>query len=260
MNCIKSYIIFFALLFTNELIQAQLRMVVSTDFPPTDVCMSGCAADHTSDPDDVQSMVRFLLYTNEFDVEGLIASSGTFANLAKKQNILDMLDLYAQVYNNLKSHDSQYPNPDYLRSVTFQGRSGTWGGTVSNNIGVGKDSEASNAIISIIDKPDTRPVWFCFWGDCSNLAQAIWKVQNTRSAAELQTFLSKIRIYQIAHQDDTIDWLLNNFPNLFIIYSKTTYMGIFGGTSDPLGNLTWLNTNIRQNHGPLGAPYTHRQQ
>lgn len=42
-------------------------------------------------------MVRFLLYTNEFDVEGLIASSATFANVANKQSILDILDLYDQV-------------------------------------------------------------------------------------------------------------------------------------------------------------------
>jgi hypothetical protein len=231
------------------------RVVISTDFPPLDVCMSGCAADHSSDPDDVQSMVRFLLYSNEFDVEGLIASSATFANRAKKQNILDIINLYEKVYVNLRSHDTLFPSPDYLRSVTFQGRSGTWGGSVNSNTGAGKDSEASDSIISIVDKPDPRPIWFCFWGDCSNLAQAIWKVQNTRSAAELQTFLSKIRIYQIAHQDNTIDWLLNNFPDLFIIYSESTYMGIFGGPNDPLGNLSWLNTNIRQNHGPLGAIY-----
>lgn len=255
MNCIKTYIIFFALLLVSELIHAQLRVVISSDFPPTDVCMSGCAADHTSDPDDVQSMVRFLLYTNEFDVEGLVASSGTFANVANKQNILDMITLYSQVYDNLKVHESNYPAPDHLRSFTFQGRSGTWGGTVVNNIGAGKDSEASNAIISILDKTDPRPVWFCFWGDCSNLAQAIWKVQNTRSSAELQTFLSKIRVYQIAHQDDTIDWLLSSFPNLFIIYSASSWQGMFGGPSDPLGNLTWLNINIRQDHGPLGAIY-----
>lgn len=234
---------------------SKLRVVISTDFPPLDVCMSGCAADHTSDPDDVQEMVRFLLYANDFDVEGLIASSATFANIAKKQNILDILNLYAQVYQNLKSRDPRYPTPDYLRSVTFQGRSGTWGGTVSNNIGLGKDSEASDSIISIVDKPDPRPIWFCFWGDCSNLAQAIWKVKNMRSAADLQKFLSKIRIYQIAHQDDTIDWLMNNFPNLFIIYSKSTWQGMFGGPSDSLGNLTWLNAHIRQNHGPLGAVY-----
>ncbi len=231
------------------------RIVISSDFPPLDVCMSGCAADHTSDPDDVQSMVRFLLYANEFDIEGLIASSGTFANVANKQNILDIIDLYARVYDNLVAHDSLYPTPDYLRSVTYEGRSGTWGGSVSNNIGDGKDSQASDSIISMVDRPDPRPVWFCFWGDCSNLAQAIWKVKNTRSAAGLQKFLGKIRIYQIAHQDSTIDWMLNNFQDLFIIYSNSTYQGMFGGSNDSLGNLSWLNTHIRQNHGPLGAVY-----
>lgn len=251
----KRYLTFFAFLVVNEIACAQIRVVISSDFPPLDVCMSGCAANHTSDPDDVQSMVRFLLYTNEFDVEGLIASSGTFANVANKQNILDIIDLYAKVYSNLRRHDSKYPTPDYLRSITFQGRSGTWGGTVDNNIGSGKDSQASDSIIHIVDRPDPRPVWFCFWGDCSNLAQAIWKVQNTRTDAELQKFLGKIRIYQIAHQDNTIDWLMSNFPNLFIIYSQNTWQGMFGGPNDPLGNLVWINAHIRQNHGPLGAVY-----
>jgi PKD repeat protein len=230
------------------------RVIVSTDFPPTNVVIRDAPADQCSDPDDMQSMVRFLLHTNEFDVEGLIASSGTFANIARKQNMLDVIALYDQVDENLRKHDPRYPTADYLRSVTFQGLTGTWGKSVSNNMGSGKDSEASNAIIRIVDKPDPRPVWCCVWGDCSNIAQAIWKVQNTRSAAELQTFLSKIRIHQIAHQDDTIDWLLENFPDLFIIYSKTTYQGMFGG-SDPMSDLAWVNTNIRQNHGPLGAVY-----
>jgi hypothetical protein len=230
------------------------RVIVSSDFPPTDVVMRGAPADHCSDPDDMQSMVRFLLYTNEFDVEALIASSGTFANIAKKQNILDVLDLYDQVDENLRRHDPLYPTADALRAVTFQGRSGTWGKSTSNNIGAGKDSKASNAIISIVDKPDPRPVWFCVWGDCSNIVQAVCKVQNTRSTAELQTFLSKMRIHQIAHQDDTIDWLLANFPDLFIIYSRKTYQGMFGG-SDPISNLAWVNTNIRNDHGPLCAVY-----
>jgi hypothetical protein len=50
-------------------------------------------------------MVRFLVYTNELDVEGLIASSGTFANLANKGHILDILDLYDKVDENLRKHD-----------------------------------------------------------------------------------------------------------------------------------------------------------
>ncbi|MGC8989176.1 MAG: nucleoside hydrolase-like domain-containing protein, partial [Verrucomicrobiia bacterium] len=72
------------------------RVIISTDFPPLDVIpvkgvKKGDPPEKCSDPDDVQSMVRFLLYANEFDVEGLIASAGTFANVARKQNILDIL-------------------------------------------------------------------------------------------------------------------------------------------------------------------------
>ena len=235
----------------------RLRVIMSSDFPPIGVVKGGNVPnDQKSDPDDMQSLVRFLLYTNEFDIEGLIASSGTFANKAKKQNILDVIDRYEMVYENLIQHDSQYPTAEALRAVTFQGRSGTWGKSVSNNIGAGKDSEASEAIIAIIDKPDPRPVYIGVWGDCSNIAQAIWKVQNTRSATELETFLSKMRIHQIAHQDDTIDWLLQNFPDLFIIYSKKTYQGMFGG-SDPISNLAWVNEHIRYNHGPLCDVYPH---
>ena len=116
---------------------SRYRVIMSSDFPPTDVCniMDGCdcPAEKCSDPDDVQSMVRFLLYTNELDVEGLIAAAGTYVMAANKQNILDMLDLYDQVDENLRNYDQQYPTADALRAVTFEGRGSnngvsiTWG-------------------------------------------------------------------------------------------------------------------------------------
>lgn len=251
----KRILFFPLLLLTAGNALSQVRVVVSTDFPPLDVCMSGCAADHTSDPDDIQSMVHFLLYSNEFKVEALVASSATFANVARKQNILDLLDLYDKVDENLSKHDSAFPTATYLRYVTVQGRSGTWGKSADENIGEGKDSEASQAIINIVDRPDSRPVWFCVWGDCSNIAQAIWRVQQTRSQKQLKAFLSKMRIYQVAKQDGSIDWLMDNFPELFIIYNKSTYMGVFGGPNDSLGDAKWIETNLRNDHGPLGAAY-----
>lgn len=81
-------------------------MIALSDFPPLDVIPGGAGhgpAEKRSDPDDVQSMVRFLVYANEFDVEGLVASAGTFANIAKKQNILDILDLYVRVDSKVTS-------------------------------------------------------------------------------------------------------------------------------------------------------------
>ena len=188
-------------------------------------------------------MVRFLLYTNELEVEGLVASAATFANVAKKQNILDVLDVYDRVDENVRRHDPRYPTADMLRSVTWQGRSGAWGTPdfgvtakpLDELLGEGKDSEASNAIIEVVDRPDPRPVWVCVWGGSREVAQAIWKVQATRSPAELERFLGKLRIYLIARQDGTAQWLLDSFPSLLVILSKKNYQGMFWNMqgSDP---------------------------
>ena len=84
-----------------------------SDFPPLDVIPVKAPygpPEKLSDPDDIQSMVRLLLYTNDLEVEGLIASAGTRANIARKQNILDLLNIYDQVDENLRKHDQRYPN------------------------------------------------------------------------------------------------------------------------------------------------------
>ena len=228
----------------------RLRVIMSSDFPPFPVT--------NSDPDDVQSMVRFLLYTNEFDVEGLIASAGTFSMVAEKQNILAVLDKYDQVDENLRTHDRNYPTADALRAVTYEGLGNNHNISISwgchNNwddiIGAGRDSEASDAIIAAADKPDPRPIYIGVWGGPREIAQAIWKVQNTRSQAEVDSFVNKLRVYLIACQDATHGWLMNNFPDLFIIESRSTYQGMFG-----VDSRSWVETNIINNHGPLCAIY-----
>jgi len=212
-----------------------------------------------SDPDDIQSMVRFLLYTNDLDVEALVASAGTFANIANKQNILDILDLYDKVDENLRQRDVRYPTPEQLKAVTWDGLSGTWGKPVEEVIGEGKDTEASEEIIRLVDLDDPRPVWVGVWGGPADLSQAIWKVQQSRSQEELDRFLSKLRVFMIGlgektGQDGSGQWLLDTFPDLFVIISQKTYGGMFAQKSE-WGNPEWLSTNIREGHGPLGAVY-----
>ncbi|TWT89095.1 hypothetical protein Mal64_25870 [Pseudobythopirellula maris] len=244
----------------------KLRVIMMSDFPPIGVVKSGDVPNTMkSDPDDMQSMVRFLLYANEFDVEGLVATAGTFAMEAHKQNILDVLDRYEMVYENLKSHDPDFPTPDELRAVTYEGKGNNhgvpikWGRNKQPHteiIGEGMDSEASNAIIAAADKPDPRPIWIGVWGGPREVAQAIWDVKNTRSEEELKAFLAKLRIHLIAYQDASHGWLLEEFPELFIIDSQKTYQGMFGGR-DPLSDLAWVNEHIRHNHGPLCDVYPH---
>ena len=230
---------------------SQYRVIVSSDFPPFPVT--------NSDPDDVQSIVRFLLYSNEFDVEGLIASAGTFGMVAEKKNILAALDEYDKVDENLRKHDPKYPTADALRAVTFEGKGNNNGISIkwgcgkqpyTDIIGKGKDSEASNAIIAAADKDDPRPIYIGVWGGPREIAQAIWDVKNTRSEKELKAFTGKLRIFLIACQDATHEWLMDEFPDLHIIESRKTYQGMFRSDSQE-----WVETNIIKNHGPLCAIY-----
>lgn len=237
------------------------RVIIMTDFPPLDVIPVKAtygSPEKLSDPDDIQSMVRFLLYTNDFDVEGLIATAGTRANIARKQNIFDILNFYDQVDENLRKHDTRYPTADQLRKITWQGQDGTYGKKSKVFVGKGMDTEASNAIIRIVDKPDNRPVYVCAWGGTYDLAQAIWDVKNTRTPAELKRFLSKLRIYSIARQDNTVQWMLDNFPELFIIVSDESFRGMMSyapGSDASLTDIDWVYKNIHRGHGILGLMY-----
>src|SRR4051812_27700108 len=84
--------------------------------------------DAGGDPDDEQSLVRFLLYCDEWDVEGIIAPRPA-ARDAENLNpvrtglgiVQAILDAYAQCYSTLVQHDPRYPTPDRLRRVTVAG-------------------------------------------------------------------------------------------------------------------------------------------
>ena len=75
--------------------------------------------------DDECSVVRFLLYTNEWDVEGIITSSSQYHWQGHRWAGDDWLDpyleAYADVYPNLIQHSKEYPTPEYLKSIVFLG-------------------------------------------------------------------------------------------------------------------------------------------
>ncbi|MFG6416152.1 DUF1593 domain-containing protein [Roseateles sp. DC23W] len=246
------------------------RVVVMTDFPPLDVipvkaCGPASPRERCSDPDDIQSMVRLLLYGNELDIEGLVASAATLANVARKRPLLELLDRYAQVQPALAQHDPRYPAAATLKLRTWQGLDGAWGtpkfGTparpLEQLLGPELDTEASDALIRIVDRPDPRPVWVLGWGGSREIAQALWRVRQTRSADALARFVAKLRLYLVARQDGTTDWLLAEFPSLFIILSERHYMAMFSqsGPDPRLTDLDWLDRHVRRGHGPMAAAY-----
>ena len=112
--------------------------------------------------DDMCSMVRFLLYTNEWDVEAIITSSSQYHshghNWAEDDWVQPFLDAYAQVYPNLVKHDPRYPSPDYLQARTLLGNVNAEGEMDAVTPG-------SQYIVKVLlDRADNQPVWLQAWG------------------------------------------------------------------------------------------------
>lgn len=198
-----------------------------------------------ADPDDEQSMVRQLVSSNEFDIEGLIVATGCWKKTQKDTKMLEkIVDAYAEAYPNLKVHAKGFPTPEYLKSISVMGQLG-YG---MSDVGSGKDSPGSELIIASVDKDDPRPVWVMGWGGMNNAAQAIWKVRETRSEVEFKKFLSKLRLFDILGQDDAGAWIAKNFPEVFYIRARKVY----GWAAPKNGD---YQRNDIQSHGPLGAVY-----
>lgn len=217
------------------------------------------------DPDDQQSLIRLLLYSNNLDIDGLIASAaGTPGELKEKvtkpELIREIVNAFGQVRPNLVQHAKGYPPLDELLSVIKSGNPER--GLAA--IGEGKDTEGSNWIISMADQNDPRLLNIAIWGGQTDLAQALWRVRNDRSEEDLQKFIRKLRIYDIADQDHIVDWIWKEFPSLWYILDKAkegkdkrtaAFRGMYLGGDISSTSADWINTNVKQNHGPLGSLY-----
>src|SRR6476620_4963282 len=111
--------------------------------------------DMGADPDDQQSMVRLLLYANEFEIEGLIATSaGTTGkreqHATHPEMIRELVAAYGAVRGNLLKHAEGYPAAEELLSKIKLGSSQRG----MEAIGEGKDTEGSKWIIAVVDKAD----------------------------------------------------------------------------------------------------------
>lgn len=217
------------------------------------------------DPDDQQSMIRLLVHSNEFEIEGLIASaSGTPGELKERVNkpqlIREQIEAYGKVLPNLRKHAHGFAAADALLSVVKSGNPNRG----RDFIGDEHDTEGSRWIIACADKPDSRPLNITIWGGQTDLAQAFWRVRKDRGDAGFRKFQSRIRVFDIDDQDKIHDWLFAEFADVFYVLSKAppgadkrdgAYRGMYLGGDQSLTSLAWLDEHVRQGHGPLGALY-----
>jgi hypothetical protein len=169
-----------------------------------------------SDPDDNQSMAHLLMYNDKFIIEGLV-SSPSYGKGSKKE-ILRMVDLYGKDLPKLKKHQKGFATPDYLRSVTKQGRQGN-----APYIGYTTATEGSTWIIKCAKKKSSQPLWVLVWGGLEDLAQAL------HDAPGIQ---SRIRVYWIGGPNkkwsaNSYAYIAKNFPALWFIEVNSSYYGFF---------------------------------
>jgi hypothetical protein len=225
--------------------------------------------DIANEPDDQMSMVRFLVYSNEFDVEGLVAATSTWMRQRVRPDVIrTVVDAYDQVRPSLLQHRPGYPAADALRAVIVSGQP-SYGMAA---VGPGKRSDGADLILRAADEADPRPLWVLAWGGANTLAQALTQARAARSPAELDRLVAKLRVYTISDQDDAGPWIRREFPSLAYIaspstqdgeqYYSATWTGISGDRfyrNAPGADFTtftddWVNANIRAK-GPLGKHY-----
>lgn len=185
------------------------RILISTDIGGTD-------------PDDNQSLAHLLMYSDRFNIEGLVSSpsygSGSSAEIFR------MIDLYEKDLPKLQRHSSGFPKPDDLRQVTKQGRKGNapFGGVTSS-------TEGSDWIIRCAKKEDARPLWVLVWGGLEDLAQALHDAPEIRK---------NIRVYWIGGPNkkwsaNAYAYIAANFPDLWMIEVNSSYYGFFSNNQQP---------------------------
>jgi hypothetical protein len=246
----------------------------------------------TTDPelDDNNSLIRFLLYSSDLDVEGLIYTSSGFHwkgdgkgtkwyvpgreyarfgldtcpceswRWAKDERYIDnAVDAYAKVYPNLKIHNTNYPAPDELKSkVRF--------GNIEFDGDISKDSPGSDLIKSLMldDKPG--PLFITAWGGQSTIARALKSIQeqyeNTTLWEAIKKKISrKVVLLPSGDQDDMYaKYIKPDWPDI-------DYRQFLGGPNYGYGaqlhakpedsiylTSRWMKENV-SDRGPLGGLY-----
>ncbi len=105
--------------------------------------------------------MRFLVYSNEYDIEGIIATTSVWLRDRIRPDIIrETIQAYGKVHPNLLKHAPGFPPAERLLGLVKSG-SAEFG---MRGVGFGKTTEGSRWIIEAADRPDPRPLWIAVWG------------------------------------------------------------------------------------------------
>jgi hypothetical protein len=245
----------------------------------------------TTDPelDDSNSLVRYLLYSSEFQTEGLIYASSQFhwrgdgkgtrfflPNREYSRGGLDLcpctswrwkpgeryvddaVDIYERVYPNLRAHDPAYPTPASLRSKIREGNVEFEGDT-------SKDTPGSDLIKSVLLDDKAGPVYLLAWGGQSTIARALEAIEAQYGSSPqwpaIQEKVSKKAIIQaFGDQDGTnASYIAPEWPGIEFREMATATWGYGARTVVQPEHAQYLSAVWTRDHvssvGPFGAFY-----
>ncbi len=192
--------------------------------------------------DDQNSLRHFLLYANEVELQGIVQTSSIFHWIGvpgatqphgshgdewtAEEAPYDKpyrwtgtawmgkaIDDYAAVYENLKTYSSDYPTPDYLRSITKVGNIGYAGETE-------RATEGSELIRKRILDDDPRTLYIQVWGGTNTIARALMDIEaefggDASWPALREKIEKKVVITACGEQDGTYrSYIAEKFPGL----------------------------------------------
>jgi Protein of unknown function (DUF1593) len=227
----------------------------------------------TTDPelDDLNSLIRMLLYSNEIRIEGLVYASGqhhyagdpeagipAYRWKAGQSHIEDALDAYDQVDRNLRRHDPEFPTAAQLRSRYRVGNI-----SVLNDIS--ESTPGSKLIANVLLDNKPGPVYLQAWGGLSTIARGLLDIEERYKGtrkwdAVYRKVSQKAIITRWGAQDDTYaTYVAPNWPQ---IENREVATNIWGyGTRNSilpedrfLVDPEWTRENVSE-VGPLGELY-----
>ncbi len=243
--CFASFLVYGAPALSTESASPKTRVIVTSDGEIDDEC----------------SLVRFLLYTNEWDVEAIVTSSSQYHshghNWAGDDWAEPYLKAYAAVHPNLIKHDSRFPSPEYLQERMLLGN-------VKAEDEMDEITPGSQLIANVmLNEADDRPIWIQAWGGTNTIARALKTIEEDHPD-KMASVSKKLRFFFIWEQDSTFQnyirphWGKYNIPTIIsdqfiaLFYHWKKYLP---ADAQAYWAASWMKPNILENRGPLCALY-----
>ncbi|AEG44466.1 DUF1593 domain-containing protein [Isoptericola variabilis] len=229
----------------------------------------------TTDPelDDLNSMLRMLLYSNEINIVGLVYSASQhhysgdpergiqpkrWPEPGARLHIDEAVDAYAEAYPNLVQHADGYPEPEHLRSLIRTGN-------IANVGDMSEPTPGSDLIKDVLLDDEPGQVFLQAWGGPNTIARALKSIEEEyKDTPEWETVYDKVvtkTVFTSWGQQDTTfaTYIKPTWPD---IEHREVATGTWGygarGVVLPQDQFylsaEWMERNV-SSVGPFGASY-----